>query len=113
MGFNINLSMVFARVRFLWRGQCLTFNLIIMENKTGLQAAVEAGVPAYSLNGDLPDLDGAQELKVDFMDDYWSPSAPGESKKFSFRKSMFAPFLNNSQEKRLNLNVLSSSKKMR
>lgn len=63
------------------------------DNRTGLQRAVESGIPAYSLNGDLPDLDEAQELKVDFMDDYWSPSVPGESKKVFFQKIDVRPVL--------------------
>lgn len=62
-------------------------------DKTGLQRAVEAGIPAYSLDGDLPDLDEAQELKVDFMDDYWSPSTIGESKKVFFQKIDIRPVL--------------------
>lgn len=56
------------------------------EEKTGLQQATENGVHAYCLTGELPDLDKAKELSIDFMDDYWSPSTPGESKKVFFQK---------------------------
>lgn len=56
------------------------------EEKTGLQQATENGVPAYSLTGDLPDLDAATELNIDFMDDYWSPVTIGETKKVFFQK---------------------------
>ena len=54
---------------------------------TGLQKAVENGIQAFDIaNGELPDLDQAEELNVDLMDDYWSPEEPGESKKVFFQK---------------------------
>jgi len=54
---------------------------------TGLQKAVEKGIQAFDIvNGELPDLDQAEELNVDLMDDYWSPEEPGESKKVFFQK---------------------------
>lgn len=54
---------------------------------TGLQKAVENGVQSFDIsNGQLPDLDQAEELNVDLMDDYWSPGEPGESKKVFFQK---------------------------
>ena len=54
---------------------------------TGLQKAVENGKQAFDIvNGELPDLDQAEELNVDLMDDYWSPEEPGESKKVFFQK---------------------------
>ena len=49
--------------------------------------AVENGIQAFDIvNGELPDLDQAEELNVDLMDDYWSPEEPGESKKVFFQK---------------------------
>ena len=54
---------------------------------TGLQKAVENGIQAFDIaNGELPDLDQAEELNVDLMDDYWSPAEPGEFKKVFFQK---------------------------
>lgn len=53
---------------------------------TGLQKAVEAGIPTFDLTQKLPDLELAEELNVDLMDDYWSPEEPGESKKVFFQK---------------------------
>lgn len=55
-------------------------------NKTGLQKAVESGIPAFNLTGELPDLNTAEELEIDLMDDYWSPEEPGICKKVFFQK---------------------------
>ena len=54
---------------------------------TGLQKAVENGIQAFDIeNGELPDLDQAEVLNVDLMDDYWSPAEAGETKKVFFQK---------------------------
>lgn len=57
------------------------------ETKTGLQKAVETGIQSFDLTGCLPDLDKAEEMSIDLMDDYWSPLDPGESKKVFFQKT--------------------------
>lgn len=39
---------------------------------------------AFDLNGSLPDLSKAEEIKVDLMADYWTPELEGESKRVFF-----------------------------
>lgn len=47
---------------------------------TGLQKAVESGIQTFDItNGNMPDLDAAEELNLDLMDDYWSPERRGRS----------------------------------
>lgn len=54
---------------------------------TGLQKAVENGIQVFDIeNGDIPDLEAAEELNIDLMDDYWSPLEVGESKRVFFQK---------------------------
>lgn len=54
---------------------------------TGLQKAVESGIQTFDLtNGNMPDLDAAEELNLDLMDDYWSPEREGEAKRVFFQK---------------------------
>lgn len=54
---------------------------------TGLQKAVEKGIQAFDItNDDLPDLNNAEELNIDLMDDYWSPENAGDVKRVFFQK---------------------------
>ena len=54
---------------------------------TGLQKAVESGIQTFDItNGNMPDLDAAEELNLDLMDDYWSPEREGEAKRVFFQK---------------------------
>lgn len=48
---------------------------------------MENGIQAFDIeNGELPDLDQAEGLNIDLMDDYWSPDELGEEKKVFFQK---------------------------
>lgn len=52
---------------------------LTVQNNGGL------GVQAIDVNsGNLPDLDEAEELPLDLMSEYWSPSLPGEQKRVFF-----------------------------
>jgi len=54
--------------------------------QTGVQKTTSSnGLQTFDLNGqDLPDLDEAQEMPVNLMEDYWTPEKEGEAKRLFF-----------------------------
>lgn len=46
----------------------------------------DLSLPSYDLDGILPDLNNAEALPIDLVEGYWTPEAPGETKRVFFKK---------------------------